>query len=112
MTRSAVEHFVRLNSAIFGPSLIEEEIVPLPFFADEPMQCIGTQFAQAGRLHVGHKLEGLQVVPVGSAIRSRAAVVGRYEKSGHQFVQVECVVHVLVAAEETPAARITSTLIL
>lgn len=112
VSRAAVESYLRLQALIFGNCSALVEHVPLAFFADEPMQCIGTRFAQAGRLHVGHKLEGLSAIPIGSSVRSRTIVANRYEKSGRQFIEIESIVYVLNGADERPAARIGALLIL
>ncbi|HVV92180.1 MAG TPA: hypothetical protein VHD15_02065 [Hyphomicrobiales bacterium] len=87
------------------------QVVPPAFFLDEPMQCINTQFSQSGRLHAGHRIEGLAPVPIGATIRSRARVTGRQERSGRLFVEVACTVSVVEGAAEIPAVAITATLV-
>jgi hypothetical protein len=113
ITPDAAAHFQSLCRGLVPAATAPvPDTVPAVFFADEPMQCLNTLFAQSGRLHAGHKIEGLGPVPVGATVRSRAIVLDRRDQSGKQFVDVVCTVAVVEGALETPAVRITATLLL
>ncbi|MFM9970157.1 MAG: hypothetical protein ACKVQK_17340 [Burkholderiales bacterium] len=89
----------------------ESTTVPPAFFADEPMQCIATLFGKSGRLHASHAMEALCSIPLGARVRSRAMITDRYERSGRQFVDVDCTVYIVDGDEEKPALRIKASLV-
>jgi hypothetical protein len=109
VTPAAVEWYYREIVAPLGPVPANGgEFVPPLFFADEPMQCIGTLFARSGRLHANHFLEALAPVPVGATVRSAAAVIARYERSNKHYYEVECV----ISLHDEPAVRVRATLMI
>ncbi len=112
VSREAVERYMRLVSRVVtATSLAAPETVPPMMFADEPMQCIATLFGRSGRLHVGHRIEHIQRIPVGAHVRSRGSVTDRFERSGRCFVIVECVISVVEDEAEYPAVKVTATLL-
>ncbi len=109
VTPAAVAWYEREIVAPLGPlPATGAEFVPPLFFADEPMQCIGTLFARSGRLHANHYLEALVPVPVGATVRSAATVTARYERSNNQYYEVECV----ISLHDEPAVRVRATLMI
>lgn len=87
--------------------------VPPMMFADEPMQCVNTLFAQTGRFHVEHAIRGVRPMPVGASIVSRCRVADRaMTGSGKQFIQLECVVAMVEDEREIPAVIVTAKVML
>ena len=110
--RGAVERFRRLVSRVLpDSSFVEEDLVPPSMFADEPMNCVATLFGRSGRLHVGHRMEILRPIPVGSLVRSRGRIAERFERSGRHFVEVDCTVYIVEGDEEIPAIKVSATLL-
>jgi hypothetical protein len=104
------------SSTIVGPLIgatpERGDFVPPLFFADEPMQCIGTLFTRSGRLHANHFVEALAPVPVGATVRSAARVTERYERSNRQYYEVECVISIHDSEGDHPAVRVRATLVI
>jgi hypothetical protein len=112
VSKAAVDRFLRLRALVPGlPAPKASQYAPAALFADEPMQCIATLFGRSGRLHAAHEMEILEPIPVDSLVRSRGRIADRFERGGRQFVDVECVVHIVAGASERPALRIRATLL-
>jgi hypothetical protein len=106
---AAVAWYQREIAGAFGDVAAVGGGVPALFFSDEPMQCVGTTFSKSGRLHARSVIEILAEVPVDALVRSCGRIADRYERSGRQFYEVECVTSVVeddsaVAAIRTRAA--------
>src|SRR5262249_44405628 len=113
ITRAALNHFLSLAGNCGLQELqLQHDAVPVMFFSDEPMQCVGTLFQKAGRFHVGQKAEGLMAVPVGAVVRSRAVIEDRFTKSIGQLVSIACTTSIVAGGDELPAVRTTATLVL
>jgi hypothetical protein len=113
VTSEAVDWYYRTIVAPFGGTVpTQRTSVPPLFFADEPMQCANTIFARSGRLHAGHLVEAYRSVPVGSLVRSAAAVSARYEASGKEFYEVDCITSVAGTGGDEPVVRIRATFVI
>jgi hypothetical protein len=113
VTPAAVAWYARTIVVPFiGVAAEPSEFVPPLFFADEPMQCIGTLFARSGRLHANHFIEAPAPVPVGTTVHSAARVTQRYERSNRQYYEVECVISIHDSNGDVPAVRVRATLVI
>jgi hypothetical protein len=109
----AVRYFTRLRGHWMGEAAVEpSKWVPPLFFADDGQQAVGTQFVRSGRLHTKHLIESIEPVPVGALVRCRAAIANRYERSGRQFIEIECTISLVDGEAERPAVRTRATLLL
>jgi hypothetical protein len=107
-----VEAYAALRG-LWGGEAGPAGVVPPLIFADEPMQCVNTLFAQTGRFHVEHAIRGLRPIPVGARIVSRCRVADRATSgSGRQFIQLECVVAMVEGEQEIPAVIVTAKVML
>jgi hypothetical protein len=113
VTPAAVAWYSRsVVAPLIGATPATDEFVPPLFFADEPMQCIGTLFTRSGRLHANHFVAALAPVPVGATVRSSARVTDRYERSDRQYYEVECVISIHDSERDQPAVRVRATLVI
>jgi len=113
VTPAAVAWYARsIVAPLIRASPVTNEFVPPLFFADEPMQCIGTLFTRSGRLHANHFIEALAPVPVGATVRSAARVTERYERSNRQYYEVACVISIHDSNGDLPAVRVRATLVI
>lgn len=58
-------------------------------------------------IHVGSTMLNLSAARVGEALAARARVVANYERKGHRFVELDC----LLLADERPVAHVQHTAI-
>jgi hypothetical protein len=113
ITPEAVEWYYRAIVAPFGETVpARPAFAPPLFFGDEPMQCVNTIFSRSGRLHAGLLVEAYRTVPVRSLVRSVATVAARYEASGKQFYEVNCITSIAGTGDEEPAVRTRATFVI